>query len=411
MATTNTPTTLASRLKQRYNKEISDIIPATADFQKRVEFRRDLEPGVSAEFDVQLSHESGFSLGTGSVSLNGSIAQTSARASVVGTSHILQTQISYDLISRANKDEKAFAKFADGKFLNMVNSMRNREEWLAINGRRSVGKVESESGGVVVITKATWCPAFWSAQVNAKFVCYDALDGSTAHAGNLTCTAVDVATRSVTFTSDATVGDIAPNDFIFIKGQHNEGRIGLMDIAYKTGALATSLYGINPTTYPLWSANSYDVGTSALTLGKILEAAGKAANKGAAGERMVCYVPPMAFQGLVADESSLIRHQAGRKKLESGAEELSVMGSTGEILVVPHIFLKEGEAVLFPPDYTYVIGSTEATSQLAKDGDILFDLESTSAKEMRMFSDNTVFVERPGYMVVMTRSDSSALHE
>jgi hypothetical protein len=406
MATTNTPTTLASRLKHRYNKEVSDIIPATADFQKRVEFRKDLELGASAEFDVQLSHESGFSVGTGSVTLNGAIAQTTARASVTGYSHILQSQVSYDLISRANKDEKAFAKFADGKFLNMVNSMRNREEWLAINGRRSVGKVESETGGVVVITKATWCPAFWSAQVGAKFVCFDSLTGSTAHAGNLTCTAVDVSTRSVTFTSDATVGDIAPDDFIFIKGQHNDGRIGLMDIAYNTG----SLYGISATTYPLWSANSYDVGTSALTLGKILEAAGKAANKGAAGERMVCYVPPMAFQGLVADESSLIRHQAGKKKLESGAEALEVMGATGVIEVVPHLFMKEGEAVLFPPDYTSIIGSSEATSQLAKDGDILFDLESTSAKEMRMVSDNTVFCERPGYLVVMTRSDALALH-
>jgi hypothetical protein len=408
MATVNTPTTLASRLKQRFNKEISELVPLTADLQRRIEFRKDLEPGASAEFDVQLSMEGGFSVGTGSVTLNGAVAQTTARATVSGYSHILQVQCAYDLITRANASEKAFAKFADGKFLNMVNSMRNREELLALVGRRSVGKVSTEDGaGVIVFTKPTWIPAFWSTQIGNKFVAFDSLTGTTQHAGNLTCTAVDVATRTVTFTSDATIADVNANDYIFPKGQHNDGRIGLLDIAHNTG----SLYGISATTYPLWSANSYDVGTSALTVGKLLDAAALAANKGAAMEKLVSYVPPKCYQGLIADESALIRRDPNAKVMKSGAQGIVITGSTGEIEIVPHLLMPEGEFVIFPPDFTYIIGSAEATSQVAKDGDILFDLESTSAKELRMFSDNTVFCERPGYIVVGSRSDSLALHE
>lgn len=404
----NTPTTLASRLKQRFNKEVSEIVPVTADLQRRVEFRKDLEPGASAEFDVQLTHESGFSVGTGSVTLNGAVAQTTARATVSGFSHILQTQVAYDLITRANSSEKAFAKFADGKFLNMVNAMRNREELLALVGRRSVGQLLSEdNSGVCVITKATWIPAFWSAQVGAKFVAFDSLTGSTQHAANLTCTAVDVSTRTVTFTSDGTIADLAANDYIFPKGQHNDGRIGLLDIAHNTG----TLYGISATTYPLWAANAYDVGTSALTVGKILEAAALAANKGAAMEKMVCYVPVKCYQGLVADESALIRRDPNAKVMKTGAQGIVISSSTGEIEIVPHLLMPEGEFVIYPPDYTYIIGSAEASSSVAKDGDILFDLEGFSAKELRMFSDNTVFCERPGYIVYGTRSDSLALHE
>ena len=402
------PTSLASRLKQRFNKDISQLVPETSDMQRRLEFRKDLEQGASAEFDIQLSNDAGFSVGRGSVTLNGSVDQVSARASVNGYSCILQAKVSYDLIKRASSDEKAFAKFADGKFLNLVNAMRNREELLALVGRRGVGKIESENGsGVVVITKATWIPAFWASAVGAKFVAFDSLTGSTQHAGNITVTAVDIATRTVTFTSDGTIAELNANDYIFPKGQHNDGRIGLLDIAHNTG----TLYGISATTYPLWSANSYDCGTSALTVGKILEASALSANKGASMEKLVCYVPPKTMQALTADESALIRRDPNAKVMKSGAQGIEIQSSTGTIDIIPHLLMAEGQAVIYPPDYTYFIGSCEATSSVAKDGEILFDLESSSDKELRMFSDHTLFCEKPGYITYITRSDNLALHE
>lgn len=48
----NTPTNLASRFKQRYNKEISQLVPMTADILRSIKFRPDLALGASAEFDV-----------------------------------------------------------------------------------------------------------------------------------------------------------------------------------------------------------------------------------------------------------------------------------------------------------------------------------------------------------------------
>jgi hypothetical protein len=142
-----------------------------------------------------------------------------------------------------------------------------------------------------------------------------------------------------------------------------------------------------------------------------MEASALAANKGASMEKLICYVPPKAMQTLTADESALIRRDPNAKIMKSGAEGIEINSSTGTIEIVPHLLMPEGVFVIYPPEYTYIIGSCEATSQIAKDGDILFDLESSSSKEMRMFSDNTVFCERPGYIVVGTRSDSLALHE
>jgi hypothetical protein len=50
------------------------------------------------------------------------------------------------------------------------------------------------------------------------------------------------------------------------------------------------------------------------------------------------------------------------------------------------------------------------TNQIGQSGDVYFDLESTSSKQLRYFSDWTVFCEKPGYIVYGTRSDSLALH-
>jgi hypothetical protein len=64
---------------------------------------------------------------------------------------------------------------------------------------------------------------------------------------------------------------------------------------------------------------------------------------------------------------------------------------------------------MFPERWVSLIGSSEMVNQLGKDGDIVFDLESTSAKEMRLFAEWTVFCERPGWIVYGTRSDAGVL--
>lgn len=408
----NTPTTIASRFKQRYNKEVSQIVPITSDILRRVEFSQEMALGASAEFDVQLSPELGFSQGTGAAALNGAIAQATARASVGAYSLVLQSQVSYDAISRAKGNDRAFASFADSKFIPMVESFRMREEYHALLGRdQGIGKVTNNSSGVLTISADTWIPALASSLVGAVLNAYDAkMTATTAsgsqHNGDLTVTAVNLTNRTITVSG--TSAAVVSGDYLYFKGDYStSSRIGLLGIARNTG----TLHGINAATYPLWAGNTHDLGTSAITLGKVLQGAAKAGEKGCVGKKLVCYVPVSAFQSLVSDEAALVQHGASKSKdAQNGFETLTFLGATGQIEVVPHLFMPDGVALLWCPEYTRIIGSQEATNQIAKDGDILFDLEGYMAKEMRMFSDTCgVFTERPGYMVVMTRSDGNKL--
>jgi len=397
----NTPTTLASRLKEQFNGDISQLVPGSAELVK-LKFRRDIELGKSAVFDCQLSDELGFTVGQGEMTLNGNINQSAARATVDAYSLVLQSNVSYDLISRASSEKKAFAKFVDSKFIPMTESFQRRQEILHMWGRDSLGRVSAISTGVITITEGSFCPTLWLGLKGAVIEAWTAKTGGSQHNGDLTITAVDVANRTVTVSG--TSSSVAADDYLFFKGTQDAGHYGLMSIAKNTG----SLFGISASTYELWKGNSYDVGTSALTLGKLLQAAALAANKGCK-EKLKALVPVSAFQSLVADEAALRMYGAFSKKAENGFENISFYGASGELEIVPYHFMKAGEFILFPERWTYILGSTEMTTQLAKDGDMIFDLEATSSKQIRLFSDVQIFCERPGYLVYGSRSDGKAL--
>lgn len=410
MATTSTPTTLASRLKERYKDGISNLIPTSTVLLRKFKFKEDLAPGEKARFDIQLDHEQGFSVGQGEITLNPAVAQNTAKVEVEGYSVILRSRVSYDLITRAKTTKQAFATFHDKKFIPMTESYQKRCEILAKGyGRQGLGVVSANSSGVLTITPGSWNAPLWLGMKGAVLEAFTSTaTGATQHNGDLTVSAINVANKTVTVTGTSSA--VVANDILFLKDCHvdsGSAPYGLMDIA-KNNA---TLYNINASTEALWKSNTYNVGTSALTLGKILEAAGYSADMGC-DEKLTCTVPVKAFQGLVADESALRSYDAkySKAKAENGFEAISFYGATGEIEVIPYMFEKEGEFVMFPERYMSKIGSSDMTNQLAKDGDIVFDLENTSAKEMRLFSEWTVFCERPAWITWGNRSDGLALH-
>jgi hypothetical protein len=405
---TNTPTTIASRLKEIYPDGITQLVPSSNVLVGgKLKFRKDLVQGELVRFDVQLAGEQGFSMGSGEVTLGGAVAQTSAKCEVSGYSIILQSNVSYDAISRAKTSKQAFATFNNSKYIPTAESFRTRQEIIAVYGRQGLGTASAAiAGQVITLTAGSWCSALWMTLKGAVIEAWTAVDGSgSQHNGDLTVGAISIANRTVTVVGTASAVDAA--DILFLKYQRSVGPYGLMDIAVNAG----TLYGISAATYELWKANAYDVGTSALTLGKISLASAMAADKGCA-EKLTCLVPNKAFQSLVNDQSALREYGASYSpaKFENGAESIVMHGCTGAIEILPYMFMQEGLSIMFPERFTYLIGSEEMTNQIGQSGDIYFDLESTSSKQMRFFSDWTVFCEKPGYMVRLTRSDALALH-
>jgi len=403
--TPNTPTSLASRLKQRYAKGISSLVPVDNYLKRNITFRKDLAPGEAARFDVQLSLEQGFSVGTGDFTLNDSIAQSTAKATVEGKSIVLKSRVSYDLIARAKTNEQAFVNFHDSKFIPMVDSFSKREELLSLVGGDSLGQVLTCAAGVITFTVQSWSAGRWNGAKGAVLEAFSAKTGGTQYNGDLVVTAVNSSARQITVSGTSTA--VVANAVLFYKGHRGNEPTGIMTIAKNAGVL----YGIDAATNELWRANAFDASTSALTLGKILNAAALSADKGAS-EELDCLVPIATFQSIVSDQAAL-RHYAAdydEKQGKNGFEKLSFYGSTGRINIIPHRMMAAGEAVIVPMKQLSYIGASEMTNELGDNGEMYFDVESSASKEMRTFAEWTVFCERPGFVTLITRSDGLALH-
>ncbi|MHA0111053.1 hypothetical protein ACXYUI_28540, partial [Klebsiella pneumoniae] len=73
------------------------------------------------------------------------------------------------------------------------------------------------------------------------------------------------------------------------------------------------------------------------------------ADKGCS-EKLTCFVPNKAFQAMVNDQAALREYGANYsgKKAETGFESIVFHGCTGLIEIVPYMFSKEGQFIMFP---------------------------------------------------------------
>jgi hypothetical protein len=413
MTATNDPTTLDSRLKVRYPTGITNLVPTSTILMRRLRLRKDISPGKNVTFDVQLAHEAGFTVGSkGELTLNPAVAQASASAIVEGYQIVLRSQASYDLIERAKTEDQAFASFHDRKFIPMTESFQKRCEILAMGyGRQGIGLVASVSDVSstleITIEPNEWCPALFLGSKGTVIEAFSALTAGSQHDGDLTISSIKTSLKKVIITAAADAyTNVAAGDYLFYKGHRSASPYGLIDIIANTG----TLYNISAATYDLWQSIEYDVGTSALTLAKILEASGELADRGC-DQSLTCQVPALTFQKLVSDEAFLVSHNGSSDTAKNGFKRIVFTGVTGDIEILPYMFIKQGEFVLFPESQVYRIGASDMTSKLNdKNGDIFFHMEDSTAVQMRLYAEWTVFSERPAWMARGKRSDSLALH-
>ena len=403
MATQNTASTVSAWLKEIYADSLQNLIPEGVRLVKAVKFSAgEKEIGDKYVQPVALTHECGFTVGSGAFSLNDAVAATYAEAQIEGKNLLLRTQVSYDAMAKASSSKKAFMKWSEQVVSNMTTSFTKRLEVLHFYGGTSIGKVESEDGaGALTLYTASWASGIWAGSEGMQLEAFTALTGGSQHAATLTITAVDLVNRIVTVTSSATVADVNADDFLFFKGFRGSEMNGI-DLLCTT---TSSIYNISPTTYALWKGNSYSAGSAKLTFKKIQHAVALAVSKGL-DEKVTCYVSPATFADLNSDLSALQRMDSSYKKNkgEQGHESISFYGVNGEIEVVPSIYVKEGEAFCVPLAKLKRIGSSDVTMRMPgqSEDQLVLQMPSNAGYEMRLFYDGNLFSERPAWNCKIT---------
>lgn len=413
MSQYNDTSTLNGLFKDVFAKKIEKLVPENDIILRAVPFEEKERIGKKYHQPVVLSREAGATYaasGDGVVTLNDSIAATMKDAEVVGGTIYFRSQVAYEAALKSQSSKAAFASAHELVIENLVESVSNRLEMACLYGQSGLGKTASSSNvdtthTEVTLTEASWADGIFAGAEGSQINFYN---GSTLVSSGadavFTIDSVDLDSRVLTVSGTAT--GIAALDTsisggardIYWRGAYGKEAAGLDKIISNTG----ELFGISAAEYALWKGSSSNV-SGAISFTKVMQAVARGAARGL-NEKATVMLSPKAWNVLNSEQAALTRHTpAGKKKLENGAEALTLYSSNGELEIIPHPMVKNGEGFIVPMKRVKRIGSSDVTFELPGRKDQFFHhLQDKTGFELRCLSDQALFVETPARCVKLT---------
>lgn len=407
----NTPSTLSGLFKEAYGDSVINLIPEAAKLVKMVPFvPRDKETGNKYHQPVILSNEQGVTyaaFNAGAFTLNAALPMAMQDAQVSPSQMLLRSALSYDAAARASNGVKAFIKATELLVENMMESITKRLEISCFYGNSGIGGVDSTANASATTSLATflaaeWATGIWAGSETAQVQFYRKDTGALVSSGSdsiFTVTTVDSDAKQILFTGTATgitaldIASAASDLDVYWNGSKNNEMDGINKIITNTG----TLFNINAAQYNLWKGNTQTAGGSTLTMGRILTGASKAQQRGL-NEKAAVFMNPNTWTNVMSDLAAQRKFDGSydRKQGTNGFENVRFYSQNGELELIPHNIIKEGEAFLFPLKKTMRIGAQEISFKTpGREDDIFTQLADAAGYELRVYTDQSVFLETP----------------
>jgi hypothetical protein len=417
--TTETTSTLDGYFKKVYGKKPVDLIPNGVKLMKSVPFRDAEKTGDSFNFPVVLQYPQSVTYAAaadGAFALNAIVAGQSKNASVDGSQMLIRAAMDYETAKKATGGERSFVKGTRNIVEAMVSNAMNRLECQGFYGRSSIGTVSSMTDGsgssVITITTASFAPHIWSGAVGARLALYNSTSGVAGHSSNaLYITSVDIANKTINVTGNSTeitaavaVGTSGSGVSIYFASAYGKEFYGVDKILTN----ATTLFGIDAATYPLWTGSSYSAASADLTLKKVEMAAAVGASKGGLDSDAELFISFATWANSITDQAALRSYDSSySRKLVNGGDALEIWGINGKIDIIPSGFVKEGEGFLLPKGEIFRVGATDLTFELPgqsgqEDDRFFMALEGYAGFEIRAFSHQAICMKKPAQGVKIT---------
>ena len=409
MAVANTPVSLVGDFKDLYKTSgLVDALPKWSIVQDKFPFE-EAEAGLGQYyvFGVVLQKEHGFTYApssganSGVQTLNASVAGYVGQAQVEGAAIYLRSRLSYDAAAKASKaGKKAFAQAYGAVLKNMKESHQFRLELSLLYGRDGLGVVSTNTSGALVITDASWATGIWGAGM--KTCVLEAFTGTgasvTQHDGDLTISAVDVSTKTVTVTG--TSSSVVTGDVLYFKGARAATTYSECSGIYRILTNTGTLFNISATSYELWKANAYSVGGN-LSLTAIMQ--GAAIGQSFGLEKAILLTAPEKFAQLASDEAALRRYVQDAPNAKRGVKGITFMMGAVEVEVLCHPFIKGGESMMLAEDTFHRVGATDVTFAMPGASEKMeVHVTDSTAVEIRSMCDQGIFSEKPAQSVLLT---------
>lgn len=403
----DTFTVLAGNFKEVYG-DLHNLIPDTAKLMRLIPFKTKSKIGNEYVEAVKLTHEHGVTYSSSDnnsgalVTLSTPIPLTLLDAKVTSSAMLLRAQIGYDAFARAEGGDKAAFKDASELVVeDLLESITKRLEISILYGASPDGiglfsvqsNVTNSSGTLTaILTADQWATGIWVGSENAQCDFYHA---STKINTNAACvvTAVNPTTYTLTLTGNttdtaaiATYNASNSDMFIVFTGAQGNEMTGLDAVCVNSG----TLWNISSASYALWTANVYDAGTAALTMGKLQSAIQSAVQKGLDGDVTVI-LNPATWANLNTDLSALRRFVEDSTEGELGVESIKYMYSGGKMDVVAYNLVKQGQCFIMPKKGVCRIGSADIGFKLPGGDNGFLHVPDRMGYEFRLFSSQAFF--------------------
>jgi hypothetical protein len=427
--TVNTRATLEGIYKIVYPKGAENAIPDQTILLNELEFK---QIGETYKHPVTLTLPAGITFGGVNDTTSGgtaydlgeAIASNTKKLNVEGYQFTLRDVIGYGAAKAAKGGEESFKAALGHVFDGMSLSAYRHVEMTLLDGQSGSGQGVVESAGAVsgddyyfIITAATWAPGRWIASKDHKLQVVDRTTGepnSTIRVGSggAKVKSVDYSARKVTYTLASGVTSIAADDVVFwgnFKASDGSTAIGewtgtawnvcqgMIDAAKTTG----TVWGIDNTSYELIRGETQTAGSADLTFDVTGDALARLWFKGATGAARML-VSGTTWNNLISPEVAVRRHDSSYKpeKVTVGHDKITFRHLTGSLEIVPHAFMKEGEALIYFPKLWKKVGSSEITFEQdvgSSSKKIFLHTPNKNGFELRLFSDQSPFTPRLGW--------------
>jgi hypothetical protein len=414
--------------------EMQDLISPLEIVGQYIKFQAGKKIGSKFVEPIVLTDEHGFSWSTadaGAFALGASVALQTKQAEVQAYQVAMRSSIPYDAIAEGMSSTQAFKKtlsFVSEKALDSATAKREVD--------MLYGQMSGSDGGVlgiadssvnasattttVTLKDKSWAPGIWVGMENAviAFLHYDddaAIHGTAAN-NVFTVTAVDFANKKFVATGTSTGISaldtaLASEDcnIYFYQSVYSTSTTttaaylmtpGLWKIITNTG----SLFGISASSssgYAAWGGSSYSAGSGPLTFGKLMVGISKPMGKGRLKGKVVALTSIASFMNLLTDQAALRRYGAERKGV-NGFDSLVFLYGSGEVEVVSHPCVKDGDCFIIFPEAWKRIGAREfALGTPGNDSAPFNELADVAATEMRAYGSETVYCSQPNKNAVI----------
>lgn len=406
MAAANTKTSLDTMFKYKVAKQVENLVPSCGIMQKKIPKLASAErTGRKFLWPVALTHENGVTYGDDtSFSYESSIAGVYDEIEIDSVPVVLRSQVALSAANRMSKKTDSFITHMSLRSGNMKESLAKRAEIEILHGKLGLGVIGSNvntnsTTEVITFSNATWAPGIWGGMENSLLEQRNSSGTKINTNADLVLASVDVDNKAITVTGHATdITAVAAADSIFFKGSYANSMNGIGKQLANSG----SLFGINAATYDLWKANTHAVGGN-LTMSEVLKGLAKAVGKGGLQEDTCLLISSLTFEGLNSDLAALKSFDSSydKDKAEIGVKSIKYYFQGGVLEILPHPFMKEGEAWAFPAKGIKRIGATDITFGFG-DGEYFERLEATAAYQIICQYDYCVLIVCPAKCVRYT---------